>query len=109
MTGINDNESLTTRYKNTLILWCGSLKEPVKIDDPAPPWISSPRYSIFLALTTIRACYRARDVLAPDATRQQLSTDMHVAIFADYGGGYSWITRAGTYEASLAPLPRPGA
>ena len=32
--------------------------------------------------------------MAPDADPGNVSTDMHVAIFADYGGGYSWITRA---------------
>lgn len=101
MTGINDNESLTTRYKNTLILWCGSMKEPVKIDDPCTAVDIVPTLLNLFGFDYDSRLLSGRDVLAPDAGPGNVSTDMHVAIFADYGGGYSWITRAGTYEASL--------
>ena len=101
MTGINDNESLTTRYKNTLILWCGSMKEPVKIDDPCTAVDIVPTLLHLFGFDYGLRLLSGRDVLAPDADPGNVSTDMHVAIFADYGGGYSWITRAGTYEASL--------
>ena len=101
MTGINDNESLTTRYKNTLILWCGSMKEPVKIDDPCTAVDIVPTLLNLFGFDYDSRLLSGRDVLAPDADPGNVSTDMHVAIFADYGGGYSWITRAGTYEASL--------
>ncbi len=101
MTGINDNESLTTRYKNTLILWCGSMNEPVKIDDPCTAVDIVPTLLNLFGFDYDSRLLSGRDVLAPDADPGNVSTDMHVAIFADYGGGYSWITRAGTYEASL--------
>lgn len=101
MTGINDNESLTSRYKNTLILWCGSMKDPVKIDDPCTAVDIVPTLLNLFGFDYDSRLLSGRDVLAPDADPGNVSTDMHVAIFADYGGGYSWITRAGTYEASL--------
>lgn len=101
MTGINDNESLTSRYKNTLILWCGSMKDPVKIDDPCTAVDIVPTLLNLFGFDYDSRLLSGRDVLAPDADPGNVSTDMHVAIFADYGGGYSWITCAGTYEASL--------
>ena len=101
MTGINDNESLTSRYKNTLILWCGSMKDPVKIDDPCTAVDIVPTLLNLFGFDYDSRLLSGRDVLAPDADPGNVSTDMHVAIFADYGGGYSWITRAGIYEASL--------
>lgn len=101
MTGINDNESLTSRYKNTLILCCGSMKDPVKIDDPCTAVDIVPTLLNLFGFDYDSRLLSGRDVLAPDADPGNVSTDMHVAIFADYGGGYSWITRAGTYEASL--------
>ena len=78
MTGINDNESLTTRYKNTLILWCGS-GEGTRED-------RRPCTAVDIVPTLLNLCFdddsrllSGRDVL-PRRPRQR-EHDMHVAIF----------------------------
>ena len=32
--GVTDSERDTSRYRNALILWCGSMDEPVQVDEP---------------------------------------------------------------------------
>ena len=34
LSGIDDNEQSITRYKNSLILWCGSMTDSIEIDTP---------------------------------------------------------------------------
>lgn len=84
-------------------------KEPVKIDDPCTAVDIVPTLLNLFGFDYDSRLLSGRDVLAPDADPGNVSTDMHVAIFADYGGGYSWITRAAPTRHPWAPLPRPRA
>ena len=101
MTGIDDNESMTTRYKNTLIMWCGSMDEPVQVDAPVSSVDIVPTLLNLFGFEYDSRLLSGRDVFSPDVEVGQTGTDMHMVVFADYGGGNSWITSAGTYEASL--------
>ena len=53
--------------------------------------------------------YSGRDILATNYTPGEYSTTMPLVVFANTGFGNSWITDAGTYEASTKTFtPNPG-
>lgn len=99
LTGIQDTERDTSRYRNTLILWCGDMEEPVKVDTPCSAIDIVPTLSNLFGLEYDSRLLSGRDILAPDVAPGEVSTDMHLVIFADSGYGNSWISSAGTYEA----------
>jgi len=109
LTGREDSEKLTSRYENTLILWCGDMEEPVVVDAPCSAIDIVPTLSNLFGLEYDSRLLSGRDILAPDAAPGEVSTAMHLVIFADSGFGNSWITAAGTYEASSRTFtPNPG-
>ncbi|MCD8145315.1 MAG: sulfatase-like hydrolase/transferase [Oscillospiraceae bacterium] len=99
LTGIDDNENLTSRYQNTLILWSGSMDETVEVDAPCTAIDIVPTLLNLFGMDYDSRLLSGRDVLAPDVEVGTVDTNMHVALFADCGYGNSWITAAGTYEA----------
>ena len=100
LTGRNDTERDTSRYHNTLILWSGCMEEPVQVDTPCSAIDIVPTLSNLFGLEYDSRLLSGRDVLAPDVAPGEVDGNMHVVIFADSGYGNSWITAAGTYEAS---------
>ena len=99
LTGINDNEYMTSRYKNTLILWCGSMEEPIEVDTPCTSVDILPTLLNLFGIDYDSRLLSGRDILAEDVAVGEVDSSMHIALFADYGYGYSWITSAGTYES----------
>lgn len=109
LTGCNDTPKLTSRYENTLILWSGCMEEPVVVDTPCSAIDIVPTISNLFGLEYDSRLLSGRDILAPDAEPGTVSTGMHIVLFADSGYGNSWITAAGTYEASTKEFtPNPG-
>lgn len=100
LTGRSDNPKLTSRYENTLILWSGCMDEPVVVETPGCAVDIVPTLSNLFGLDYDSRLLSGRDLLAPDVAVGQVGTDMHLAVFADSGFGASWISNAGTYEAS---------
>ncbi len=100
LTGNDDNENLTSRYRNTLILWCGEIEEPIVVDTSCSAIDIVPTLSNLFGLEYDSRLLSGRDILAPDVEAGEVASNMHVVVFADTGYGNSWITAAGTYEAS---------
>ncbi len=99
LTGLNDSEMYTTRYINTLMLWSGSIKEPIVVDTPCSAIDILPTVSNLFGLEYDSRLMSGRDILSPDVEVGDVSSAMHVVPFADKGSGYSWVTSAGVYEA----------
>lgn len=109
LTGLNDSEKDTSRYRNTLILWCGSMEEPVVVDTPCSSIDIVPTLCNLFGLEYDSRLYSGRDVFATNYEVDQASTCMPLVVFANTGFGNSWITEAGTYEASTKTFtPNPG-
>ena len=109
LTGLNDSERDTSRYRNTLILWCGSMEEPVVVDTPCSSIDILPTLANLFGLEYDSRLYSGRDVFATNYEVDQASTCMPLVVFANTGYGNSWITAAGTYEASTKTFtPNPG-
>lgn len=109
LTGREDTPKLTSRYQNTLILWSGCMEEPVVVDTPCSAIDIVPTVSNLFGLEYDSRLLSGRDILAPDVAPGEVSTGMHIVVFADSGYGNSWITNAGTYEASTKTFtPKPG-
>lgn len=100
LTGLNDSERDTSRYRNSLILWSGCMEEPVVVDTPCSSIDIVPTLSNLFGLEYDSRLYSGRDVFATNYEADQASTCMPLVVFADIGYGSSWITAAGTYEAS---------
>ncbi len=100
LTGLNDSEMVTSRYRNSLILWCGSMEEPVVVDTPCSSIDIVPTLCNLFDLEYDSRLYSGRDILATNYVANEYSTCMPLVVFANTGYGNSWITAAGTYEAS---------
>ncbi len=99
LTGRNDSETDTSRYQNTLIIWSGCMSEPVEVNTPCSAVDIVPTLSNLFGLEYDSRLLSGRDILAPECEIGEVSTAMHIVIFANSGYGNSWITSAGTYEA----------
>ena len=100
LTGLNDSEKLTSRYRNTLIMWCGEMEEPVIVDTPCSSIDIVPTICNLFGLDYDSRLYSGRDIFATNYVANEYSNCMPLVIFANTGFGNSWITAAGTYEAS---------
>ena len=109
LTGLNDSERDTSRYRNTLIMWCGEMEEPVIVDTPCSSIDIVPTLCNLFGLDYDSRLYSGRDIFATNYEANEYSTCMPLVIFANTGFGNSWITAAGTYEASTKTFtPKPG-
>ncbi|MDD6159693.1 MAG: sulfatase-like hydrolase/transferase, partial [Oscillospiraceae bacterium] len=109
LSGRDDTEKDTSRYRNSLILWCGSMEEPVVVDTPCSAIDIVPTLANLFGLEYDSRLYSGRDIFAENYEVSEASTCMPLVIFANTGYGNSWITAAGTYEASTKTFtPNPG-
>ena len=107
LSGINDSEQDTSRYRNTLILWCGSMEQPVKISAPCSAVDIVPTLSNLFGLSYDSRLLSGRDLLAP-YTPSAVSSNMPLVILPTPVGN-SWATAAGIYEAKTGMFtPNPG-
>ena len=109
LAGTNDSEQDTSRYRNTFILWSGCMDEPVVVDTPCSSIDIVPTLSNLFGLEYDSRLYSGRDIFATNYQADQYSSNMPLVVFANKGYGSSWITAAGTYEASTKTFtPRDG-
>ena len=108
LTGRQDTELDTSRYRNALILWCGSMEEPVTVDIPCSAVDILPTLSNLFGLPYDSRLLSGRDILDDSYNAASASGWNRVVIVATAGGN-SWSTAAGVYEArSRTFTPAPG-
>lgn len=99
--GFEDTENVTSRYRNTLLMWSGSIKEPIEVDTPCSSIDIVPTMCNLFGLEYDSRLYSGRDVFATNYEPDQYSNCMPLVVFANNKSqGNSWITAAGTYECS---------
>ena len=98
--GFSDTERDTSRFRNTLIMWSAAIEEPVIVDTPCSSIDIVPTICNLFGLEYDSRLYSGRDIFATNYEPDQASTCMPLVVFANTGFGNSWITAAGTYEAS---------
>ena len=98
--GFTDTERDTSRYLNTLIMWSASIDDPIVVDTPCSSIDIVPTICNLFGLKYDSRLYSGRDILATNYEVEKASTCMPLVVFSNTGSGSSWITAAGTYEAS---------
>ena len=98
LSGLQDSELDISRYRNTLILWCGSMETAVTVDTPCSAIDIVPTLSNLFGLEYDSRLLSGRDVFAQNYNVSQASTCMPLVILPTNRGN-SWITAAGTYDA----------
>ena len=96
---LNDNDQMTTRYKQPLILWSGCIEEPIVVDIPCSSIDIVPTLSNLFGLEYDSRLLSGRDIFAQNYKVTEASSCMPLVVFANTGYGNSWISAAGTYEA----------
>ena len=108
LSGIQDSELDISRYRNTLIMWCGSMETPVTVNTPCSAIDIVPTLSNLFGLEYDSRLLSGRDVFAQNYSVSQASTCMPLVILPTNRGN-SWITAAGTYDAKTRTFtPNPG-
>ncbi len=87
------------RYKNTLLLWCGSMEEPVEINVPCSSIDVVPTLSNLFGLSYDSRLLSGRDILATNYDITDPSSNQPFVIGVDGGKGSSWISLAGSYDS----------
>ena len=99
--GFEDTEKVTSRYRSTLLMWSGCIEEPIVVDTPCYSCDIVPTLCNMFGLEYDSRLYSGRDIFATNYAADQYSNCMPLVVFANNKGqGNSWITAAGTYEAS---------
>ena len=98
LSGRQDSELDISRYKNTWLLWSGSMEESVTVKTPCSAIDILPTLSNLFGLEFDSRLMSGHDVFAQNYNAAQASTCMPLVILPT-NRGYSWITAAGTYDA----------
>ena len=98
LSGRQDSELDISRYKNTWLLWSGSMEESVTVKTPCSAIDILPTVSNLFGLEFDSRLMSGHDVFAENYNAAQASTCMPLVILPT-NRGYSWITAAGTYDA----------
>ena len=99
--GFEDTEKVTSRYRSTLLMWSGCIEKPIVVDTPCYTPDIVPTICNLFGLGYDSRLYSGRDIFATNYEADQYSNCMPLVVFANNKGqGNSWITAAGTYEAS---------
>ena len=108
LSGKQDSELDISRSRTTLILWSGSMEQPVTVNTPCSSIDIIPTLSNLFGLTYDSRLLSGRDVFAENYNASQASTCMPLVILPTNRGN-SWITAAGTYDAKTRTFtPNPG-
>lgn len=108
LSGINDSERYMSRYRNTLLLWCGDMEFPVVVDTPCSTIDIIPTLSNLFGLEYDSRLLSGRDVFSANYSATYPTTSMPLVILPTAAGD-SWITPAGSYEAATRTFtPNPG-
>ena len=98
LSGVEDTVNNTSRYKNALFVWSGSMEKPVIVDTPCSSIDVVPTLCNLFGISYDSRLYSGRDVFAENYEANQASTCMPLVVLP-IGNTYSWITEAGTYES----------
>ncbi len=91
--------NITSRYRNTLLMWSACIDEPIVVDTPCSSIDIVPTICNLFRLDYDSRLYSGRDIFATNYEPDQYSSCMPLVVFANNKGkGNSWITVAGTYE-----------
>ena len=96
------------RFRNSFILWCGSMEEPVVVDVPCSSIDMVPTISNLFGLEYDSRLYSGRDILATNYDVAVPYSPQPFVVFGSTGTGYSWISLAGEYngyEKVFTPYP----
>lgn len=108
LSGIDDNEQSMSRYRNTLIIWSGSMENPVYVDTPCSSIDIIPTIMNLFNIPYDSRLFAGRDILATNYVDNEFSTNMPLVILP-MNAGNSWITAAGSYECKTKTFtPNPG-
>lgn len=98
LSGVQDTVNNISRYKNSLIIWCGAMEEPIVVDTPCSSIDIVPTLSNLFGISYDSRLYSGRDVFAQNDEPDRVSTSMPLVVLP-IGNSYSWITEAGSYDA----------
>ena len=108
LSGKQDSELDISRYKNTWLLWSGSMESSVTVRTPCSAIDILPTVSNLFGLEFDSRLMSGHDVFAQNYNASQASTCMPLVILPT-NRGYSWITAAGTYDTKTRTFtPNPG-
>ena len=108
LSGIDDSEQDITRYRNTLILWCGSIEEPIVVDTPCSSVDIVPTILNLFGVEYDSRLFAGRDIFAPEYDVTQCINNMPLVILP-MNAGNSWVTSAGQYDCKTKTFtPNPG-
>lgn len=106
---VDSEDNTLARYRNSFLLWCGSMEEPVVIDDPCSSIDILPTLSNLFGLEYDSRLFSGRDILSTNYQVSDPNSPQPFVIGADAGIGSSWISLAGSYDASTKEFtPAPG-
>ena len=98
LSGINDTTRDISRYKNSLILYCASMEEPVIVDTPCYSVDIVPTLDNLFNVKYDSRLYSGRDIFAGNYEPEKVSSAMPLVI-VPVGNKYSFVTAAGEYDA----------
>ncbi|MBO4346786.1 MAG: LTA synthase family protein [Lachnospiraceae bacterium] len=98
LSGIEDTPKSISRYQNTLIMYCSSMKEPVYVDTPCSSIDIVPTIANLFGIEYDSRLYSGRDIFATNYTHGEVSSTIPLVIIP-IGNRYSFITDAGSYDA----------
>ena len=98
LSGIDDTTRSISRYKNSLILYCASMDEPVIVDTPCYSVDIVPTLDNLFNVKYDSRLYSGRDIFATNYEADEVSSSMPLVILP-IGNKYSFITSAGEYDS----------
>jgi len=106
---VKTEDTEMARYKNTFLLYCSSMEEPVIVNDPASTIDILPTLSNLFGLEYDSRLFSGRDLLSSNYSVSDPNSPQPFVISANAGNGYSWISLAGSYNSYTKEFtPAPG-
>ena len=106
---VDTTEREMDRYRNSLMIWCGSMEEPITVDVPCSSIDVVPTLSNLFGLEYDSRLFSGRDILATNYNVADPNSPQPFVIGVDTGIGSSWISLAGSYDSYTDTFtPNPG-
>ncbi|MCR5804443.1 MAG: sulfatase-like hydrolase/transferase [Clostridia bacterium] len=108
LSGMESSEQDIIRYKNTLVLWCGSIEEPIIVDTPCSSIDIIPTLMNLFGIEYDSRLFPGRDIFAPVYDVNSVNSSMPLVILP-VNAGNSWKTQLGEYDCKTKEfIPKPG-
>ena len=106
---VDTAEHTLDRYRSSFILWCGSMEEPVVINDPGSTIDVLPTLSNLFGLEYDSRLFAGRDLLSDNYDVADPNSPQPIVVGVDGGIGSNWKSLAGSYNSSTKEfIPNPG-